>query len=188
MNEKREIEKHNARMVTKGFSQQFGVDYGETFAPIAKLDNVRTILSTTTQHKWKVYQIVVKFSFLNGILQEEVYVEQPASFEVSGQENKVYRLRKALYGLKHARRFLYEKFDLVFLMHGYKRRKNDPNFYPMFNNEGKIVLITLYVDDLIMTRSEDNLIEEIKQQLSQKFEMKDLGEMHYCLGLEVWRD
>ena len=84
LNEKWKIEKHKARLVAKGFSQQFGVDYGETFAPVARLDTVKTILSTTAQHKWKVYQFDVKSAFLNGILQEEVYVEQPLGFEVPG--------------------------------------------------------------------------------------------------------
>ena len=84
LNEKGESEKHNTRLVAKGFSQQFCVDYGETFAPVARLDTVRTILSTGAQHKWKIYQLDVKSTFLNGILQEEVYVEKPPGFEVLG--------------------------------------------------------------------------------------------------------
>ena len=75
LNEKGKIEKHKARLVSKGFSQHFGVDYGETFSLVARLDTIITILSTLAQHKWKFYQLDVKFSFLNGILQEEVYVE-----------------------------------------------------------------------------------------------------------------
>jgi hypothetical protein len=82
LNEKGQIEKHKARLVAKGFSQQPGIDYGETFAPVARLDTVRTLLAIAAQHKWKVYQMDVKSSFLNGVLEEEVYVDQPPGFEV----------------------------------------------------------------------------------------------------------
>jgi hypothetical protein len=94
-------------LVAKGFSQQPGIDYGETFSPVARLDTIRTILATATQNKWKVYQLDVKSSFLNGILQEEVYVDQPPGYEVKGQEDKKYKLKKSLYGLKQAPRAWY---------------------------------------------------------------------------------
>jgi len=119
LNEKGEIEKHKARLVAKGFSQHFGVDYGETFAPVARLDTVKTILSIVAQHKCKVYQLDVKFSFLNDILQEEVYVEKPPSFEALGKEHKVYRLKKALYGLKKAPRAWYSGIDTYLIKSGF---------------------------------------------------------------------
>jgi hypothetical protein len=90
LNEKGKIEKHKARLVAKGFSQQAGIDYGETFAPVARLDTVRILLAIIAQHKWKVYQMDVKSSFLNGVLIEEVYVDQPPGFEVKEQPAKVY--------------------------------------------------------------------------------------------------
>ena len=182
------IDKHKARLVAKGYSQIEGIDFEETFAPVAKLNTIRMIIALATKHHWKIHQLDVKSAFLNGDLKEEVYLVQPEGFVKKGEEHLVCRLKKALYGLKQAPRSWYEKIDSFFLMNGYERSKNDPNLYTMFNNEGQIVVISLYVDDLIITGSADNLIEEIKQQLSQKFEMKDLGEMQYCLGLEVWRD
>jgi hypothetical protein len=104
LNEKGQIEKHKARLVAKGFSQQPSTDYGEIFAPLERLDTVRTLLAIAAQHKWQVYQMDVKSAFLNGFLEEEVYVNQPPRFEVQEQPAKVYRLNKSLYGLKQAPR------------------------------------------------------------------------------------
>ena len=102
LNEKGEIDKHKARLVARGFSQQPGIDYGETFAPVSRLDTVRFVLVIAAQNKWPIYQMDVKSAFLNGVLNEEVYVCQPLGFEVKGQEHRVYKLKKALYGLKQA--------------------------------------------------------------------------------------
>jgi len=100
LNEKGEIERFKARLVSKGFSQQSGIDFGEMFSPVARLDTIRAVLTTITHNKWKVYQMDVKSTFLNGILDEEIYVQQPPCYEVEGKEDKVYRLKKALYGVK----------------------------------------------------------------------------------------
>jgi hypothetical protein len=124
------------------------------------------------------------FSFLNGELKEEVYLTQPKGFVKSGQEHLVCKLKKALYGLKQAPRSWYEKIDAFFLQHGFMRSKSDPNLYTKFDEKAHVVLISLYVDDLIITGNSDKLINGIKKHISQVFEMKDLGEMHYCLGLE----
>ena len=101
------IVKHEARLVAKGFSQQPGIDYNDTFSPVARLDTVRIVLAIAGHHEWKFYQMDVKSSFLNGILQEEVYVQQPPGYQVLGHEEKVYRLKKDLYGLKQAPRAWY---------------------------------------------------------------------------------
>jgi hypothetical protein len=125
---------------------------------------------------------------LNGELKEEVYLTQPEGFVEQGQEHLVCKLKKALYGLKQTPRSWYEKIDSFFLQQGFMRSKSDPNLYTKFDEQGYIVLIFLYVDDLIITGNAEKLIDEIKEQLSQVFEMKYLGELHYCLGLEVWRN
>lgn len=104
LNEKGEIEKHKARLVAKRFLQQPGINYGENFSLVARLDTVRTLLAIAAQHKWKVYQMDVKSAFLNGFLEEEVYVEKPPGFEFKEKLAKVYWLKKALYGLKQAPR------------------------------------------------------------------------------------
>jgi hypothetical protein len=98
------INKHKARIVVKGYAQVFGVDFSETYAPVARLDTIRMLLAIAAHKGWKIFQLDVKSAFLNGYLQEEIYVEQPKGFMVEGEEDKVYLLKKALYGLKQAPR------------------------------------------------------------------------------------
>ena len=124
---------------------------------------------------------------MNGELKEEVYLTQPEEFVEQGKEHLVCKLKKTLYGLNQAPRSWYEKINSLFLQRGFMRRKS-PNLYTKFDDQSYIVLISLYVDDLIITRNAGKLIVEIKEQLSQVFEMKDLGELHYYLDLEIWRN
>ena len=128
----------------------------------------------------------VKSAFLNRILEEEVYVMQPRGFEVEGKEQQVCKLKKALYGLKQAPAW-YLRIDEFLLFDGFERSKNDPNLYVFHYNEDMLLLI-VYVDDLVITGSNSSLIDKIKRSLSKKFDMKDLGQLHYCLGIEVWRN
>eukprot|EP00253_Pinus_taeda_P020331 PITA_20331 len=182
------IEKLKARLVAKGYSQQEGIDFDDTFATVAKLNTIRMLISLTTKHKWQLHQLDVKSAFLNSDLKEEIYLVQPEGFVKKGEEHLVCKLKKALYGLKQAPRSWYEKIDSFFVQHGFHRRLNDPNLYTKFNKQRQLILISLYVDDMIITGNANNLIKEIKQQMSQVFEMKYLRNLHYCLGLEVWKD
>ncbi|KAL4019983.1 hypothetical protein IC575_018747 [Cucumis melo] len=113
------INKHKARLVVKGYAQIFGVDYSDTFAPVARMDTIRLLFAIAAQKGWKLYQLDVKSAFLNGVLQEEIYVEQPEGCEKQGERNKVYLLKKALYGLKQAPRAWYSKIDEHFLSLGF---------------------------------------------------------------------
>jgi len=106
----------------------------------------------------------------------------------NGQEHLVCKLHKALYGLKQAPRSWYEKIDSFFIQHSFHESLNDPNLYTKINKQRQIILISLYVNDMIITGNANNLIKEIKKKMSQVFEMKDLGDIHYCLGLEVWKE
>ena len=94
------IQKHKARLVAKGYSQQYGVDYNETFAPVARLDTIRALIALAAQKKWQIHQLDVKSAFLNGYLKEEIHIEQPQGFVILRKEDKVLKLKKALYGLK----------------------------------------------------------------------------------------
>ena len=98
-------------MVARGFTQQPDIDFNETFAQVTCMDTIRTILAIAAQNKWPVYKMDVKSAFLNGYIDEEVYVEQPQGYEVPRQEHKVYKMKKELYGLKQAPRYWYSRID-----------------------------------------------------------------------------
>jgi hypothetical protein len=179
------IEKYKARFVARDFSQKEGIDYEETFAPIARYTSIRTIIALAAKMKWKLHQMDVKTAFLNGVIEEEVYIEQPQRFEVEDRRSHVCRLKKALYGLKQAPKAWYGHIDSFLTSLGFTKSKADSNLYfKIMNNEPVILL--LYVDDLFLT-GEEKLIVECKKRLASEFEMKDLGLMHYFLGLEVWQ-
>jgi hypothetical protein len=177
------VQKHKERLVARGFTQQPGIDFNETFAPVAWMDTVRTVLAIVAHNKWHVYQMDVKSTFLNGHLEEEVYVEQPQGYEIPGQENKVYRLKKALYGLKQAPRAWYSHIDSYLTQNGFQRSDCEPTLYIKANQQGNMLIVFLYVDDLIFTG--DFGIEEFKSVMKDEFEMTDLGLMRYFLGIEV---
>jgi hypothetical protein len=179
------IEKYKARFVARGFSQKEGIDYEETFAPVARYTSIRTIIALAAKMKWKLHQMDVKTAFLNGVIEEEVYIEKPQGFEVEDRKSHVCRLKKALYGLKQAPRAWYGRIDSFLTSLGFTKSKADSNLYfKIMDNEPVILL--LYVDDLFLT-GEEKLIAECKKRLAAEFEMKDLGLMHYFLGLEVWQ-
>jgi hypothetical protein len=178
-------EKYKARFVAHGFSQKEGIDYEETFAPVARYTSIRTIIALAAKMKWKLHQMDVKTAFINGVIEEEVYIEQPQGFEVEDRKSHVCILKKALYGLKQAPRAWYGRIDSFLTSLGFTKSKADSNLYfKIMNNEPVILL--LYVDDLFLT-GEEKLIIECKKRLASEFEMKDLGLMHYFLGLEVWQ-
>ncbi|CAL2277745.1 unnamed protein product [Prunus armeniaca] len=108
------VQKNKARLVAKGYSQKPGIDFNETFAHVARLDTIRTLVALAAQKGWKLFQLDVKSAFLNGVLHEEVYVDQPLGFMVKNKEDRVYRLKKALYGLKQAPRAWYEEINSYF--------------------------------------------------------------------------
>jgi hypothetical protein len=127
----------------------------------------------------------VKTTFLNGLIQEEVYIEQPLGFEVHGRESHVCRLKKALYGLKQAPSAWYSRIDAYLQQLGFEKSEADPNLYFIVVGEDPLILL-LYVDDLFITGAE-RLINSCKESLASEFEMIDIGLMHYFLGLEVWQ-
>ena len=126
----------------------------------------------------------VKTTFLNGVIEEEVYIEQPEGFEIFNGELHVCRLKRAMYGLKQAPRSSYTRIDNYFTRLGFSKSEADPNLYQIVV-EGKFLIIVLYVDDLILT-GDEMLIHSCKADLAKEFEMKDLGLLHYFLGLEIW--
>jgi hypothetical protein len=180
------IEKYKARFVARGFSQVEGVDYDETFASVARYTSIRAVISIAAEMGWKIHQMDVKTAFLNGLIQEEVYIEQPLGFEVHERESHVCRLKKALYGLKQAPRAWYSRIDAYLQQLGFEKSEADPNLYYIVVGEDPLILL-LYVDDLFITGVE-RLISSCKESLASEFEMTDIGLMHYFLGLEVWQE
>ena len=171
----------------KGFVQVVGVDYGDTFVPVARHDTIRLLLALASQMGWKVYHLDVKSAFLNGILLEEIYVQQPEDFEVIGHEHKVYKLHKALYGLKQAPRVWYSRIDSHLIQLGFRRSENEATLYLKENEDGLQLVVSLYVDDMLVTRSNVRLLAEFKMEMQDVFEMFDLGIMNYFLGMEIYQ-
>lgn len=183
MNANGDVQKYKARFVAKGYSQQPRIDYNEIFASVACLDTVRTILAIAAQNKWVVYQMDVKSIFLNSILEEEVYMEQPPGYEILGHENKVYKLKKALYGLKQTSKAWYSRIDSYLLQNSFNRCNNEPTLYTKMNEQHEIIIVCLYVDDLVLTG--DLSIDMFKSYMKKEFEMTNLGLTKYFLGIEV---
>ena len=152
---------------------------------MARLDTIRALVALAAQNHWKIYQLDVKSAFLNGYLEEEIYVEQPQGFEVQGKEDKVLRLKKALYGLKQAPRAWYSRIDGYFTNQGFRRSQSEPTLYIKTQGQNHTLIISLYVDDLIYTGNDEKMIKEFKEDMMKTFEMSDLGLMHYFLGIEI---
>eukprot|EP00253_Pinus_taeda_P028608 PITA_28608 len=148
------------------------------------METVRVVVVIVAQHKWRVYQMDVKSTFLNGVMKEEVYVTQPPGYEIEGKEDKVYRLKKALYGLKQAPHAWYNRIDAYLLENGFNKCDGEPTLY-IKESEDKILIVILYVDDLIFTGSDDFHIVDFKQVMKSEFEMTDLGLLRHFLGIEV---
>jgi hypothetical protein len=165
------LDKYKARLVAKGFSQREGIDYEETFAPTAKMSTIRLVLAMAAQQGWKVHQLDVKSAFLNEDLKELVYMCQPKGFQVAGKEHLVCRLKKALYGLKQAPRAWYIKIDRYLVQQGFQRSPSNSNLYvKRVGNE--IILLVVYVDDIIITGSEEDEITWIKSNMGRAFDMQ----------------
>jgi transposase InsO family protein len=178
------ITKHKARLVAKGYVQQQGIDFDEVFAPVARLESVRLLLAHAASQGWAVHHMDVKSAFLNGVLQEQVYVEQPPGFVLRGHENKVLHLVKALYGLRQAPRAWYSKLDSSLVELGFQRSSYEHAVYLRGSGDRRLV-VGVYVDDLVITGGNNDDISKFKEEMKSKFQMSDLGFLHYYLGLEV---
>ncbi|CAL1353665.1 unnamed protein product [Linum trigynum] len=180
------IERHKARIVAQGFSQEQGVAFDEKFAPVAKMATVRTLLAVASMRQWPLFQLDVKNAFLHGNLKEVVYLEKPLGYNV-GLPGQVFLLHKSLYGLKQAPWAWFEKFQSTVLQLGLHQSLNDPSLFVKSSSAGYVVLL-LYVDDMVVTGDDIEGIDHLKKGLQSAFHLKDLGELSYFLGLEITRD
>jgi hypothetical protein len=183
-NAKGKIERYKARLVVKGYSQRPGIDYGNVFALVARLETIRMVISLAAQNKWKIYQMDVKFAYLNGILEEEIYVEQPMGYVIKGDEKKVLKLIKTLYSLKQAPRAWNNRIDNYFQKNGFIKCPHEYSLYAKVCENGNILFVCLYVDDLIFTDNNPSMVKDFKKAMTQEFEMTDIGLMSYYLGIK----
>ena len=188
-NSKGEIDKFKARLVAQGYSQQAGIDFHETYAPVAKFASIRGLLALVAWHDLHLHQMDVNTAFLNGDIDCEVYMEQPQGFVTEGQEHLVCKLNKSIYGLKQASRLWYQKIDSALIRHGFNKMQADQCMY-YWNDESNstIIWLTIYVDDLLIASNSLTKLNEFKQRLSLTFAMKDMGEAHFILGIQIERD
>src|SRR6266404_1438524 len=178
-----------ARLVAKGFTQIPGIDFDETFSPVARFESLRLLLALAALEDWEIHQMDVKSAFLNGVLEEEIYMEQPQGFITTGQETKVCRLRKAIYGLKQASCAWNLQFHGVLVGLGFKRTHSDAGFYVCNQKEGDGPLIViLYVDDITILGASLEAVKRLKADLAKRYEMSDLGEIESYLGVRITRD
>jgi hypothetical protein len=179
-----EVVRNKSRLVAQGYSQKEGIDYEETFAPVAHLEAIRILQAFSVAKGFKMYQLDEKSAFLNGFLEEEVYVKQPPGFESVGFPHRVYRLRKALYGLKqaprawsgHLRGFLFSK--------GFEMSKVDKTLF-LLRKGDDILIVQVYMDDIVFGGSSHSLVARFAEDMSKEIEMSMMGELQFFLGLQI---
>nr|KAJ0203216.1 hypothetical protein LSAT_V11C500241930 [Lactuca sativa] len=178
------ITRNKARLVAQGFTQIESIDYGETFAPVARIEAIRLFLAYASYMNFIVYQMDVKTTFLHGVLEEEVFLNQPPGFVDKDHPDYVYRLDKAVYGLKQAPRAWYETLTSYLLENGYRRGAIDNTLF-IKGKGSDMVLVQIYVDDIIFGSPNETLSKEFVEIMSKRFEMSMMGKMTFFLGLEV---
>ena len=182
------IERYKARLVAKGYTQTYGIDYDETFSPVAKMSTMRVLLSVAACKDWPLHQFDVTNAFLHGELKknEEVYMEAPPGYSGEFKNGEVCKLKKTLYGLKQSPRVWFGRFCQAMTSVGFKQSNSDHTLF-LKKRGDKITCLIIYVDDMIITPDDKEEIENLKRSLFQEFEMKDLGAMKYFLGIKILR-
>ena len=170
--------RNKSRLVAQGYTQIEGVDFDETFAPVARIESIRLIFAVACLIGFKLFQMDVMSDFFNDILNKEAYVEQPKGFEDPHFPNHVFKLKKALYGLKQASRAWYERLTKFLLDNSYKRGGVDKTLFVKQLNP-RILVVQVYVDDIVFGSTSSNHVQEFVSQMKKEFEMSMVGELTY---------
>ena len=181
------IERHKARLIAKRFTQREGIDYMETFSPVSKKDSLRIIMALVAHFDFDLHQMDVKTTFLNGNLEENVYMKQPKEFSSSEGKHLICKLKKSIYGLKQVFCQWYLKFHEVITSFGFEENIMDQCIYQKASGS-KICFLVLYVDDIPLATNNKGLLYEVKQFLSKNFDMKDMGEASYVISIKIHRE
>nr|GEY28753.1 retrovirus-related Pol polyprotein from transposon TNT 1-94 [Tanacetum cinerariifolium] len=176
--------RNKSRLVAKGYAQKEGVDFEESFVPVARLEAVRLFIAYAAHKSFTIYQMDVKTTFLYGPLKVEVYVNQPYGFVDPYHPDQVYRLKKALYGLKQAPRAWYDELSKFLLSKGFFKGSIDPTLF-ITKHKGDILLVQIYVDDIIFSYTNLNLSKRFEKLMHNKFEMSMMGELKFFLGIQI---
>lgn len=180
------IERYKARLVAQGYTR-FGTDYDETFCPVVRQESLRVLIALSAKCGLKLHQVDVTTAFLNSTLQEEVYMTQPEGFITGGQEELVCKLKKNLYGLKQSPRCWNTALDAHLKNMGFTQSNSDPCIYYR-GTEESMFYMGVYVDDIVIAGRTVKEIEQVKSDLSKKFNIKDMGKLHHFLGMTVLQD
>jgi hypothetical protein len=182
--DKGEVVRNKLRLVAQEFSQKEGIDYEETFALVARLEAIRILLAFSVAKGFKLHQRYMKSAFLNGVLEEEVYVSQPSGFESEKYPHWMYKLRKALYGLKQVPRAWNGRLRGFLFERGFEMGKVDQTLFLL--RQGKdILIVQVYVDDIVFGGLSNSLVARFAEDMSMEFEMSMMGELQFFLGLQI---
>jgi hypothetical protein len=176
--------RNKARLVAQGFSQVEGLDFGKIFAHVACLKAIRILLAFAVSKGFKLYQIDVKNTFLNGVIQEEVFVRQPPDFKNPKYPNRVYKPSKTLYELKQASRAWYDRLKSFLLEHGYVMGSVDKTIFTL-NHGTDFLFVQIYVDDIIFGDYSHSLVFSFQEMMENEFQMSMMGELTFFLGIQV---
>jgi Reverse transcriptase (RNA-dependent DNA polymerase) len=181
------VERYKARLVAKVFIQKEDIDFTETFSPVSTEDSFRIIMTLVTHFDLELHQMDVKTTFLNDDIDEYIYISQPPNYESDDSKQMVCKLKKSIYGLKQASRQCYFKFHQVIISFEFEPNLVKECIYHKFSGS-KFIFLVLYVDDILLANNDKNMMRETKKFLFKHFDMKDLGEASYVLGLKIRRD
>ncbi|KAG8503161.1 hypothetical protein CXB51_000952 [Gossypium anomalum] len=180
------VERYKAHLVAKGYAQKECIDFTETFSPVSSKDSFRIIMALVAHFDLELHQMDVKTAFLNGDIEETIYMVQPKNFESEDSKNMVCKLTKSIYGLKQASRQWYHKFHQIIVSFSFEMNIVDDCVYYKFSGS-KYIFLVLYVDDILLAANDIGLLHETKRFLSKHFEMKDLGDASFILGIRIHR-